>query len=439
MQLPETVSMNPYVVIGAGPMGLCTVRRMAEQGIRVLGLEAHSDVGGLWDIDSPTSTMYDSAHLISSKRMTEFDDFPMRDEVATYPRHDQLKEYFQSYARHFDLYRHYEFGCWVERLEPEGDNWRVQYRQGDKQHEIIAAGVLLANGTLHHPNRVSFAGQFNGEQLHSADYRSADIFADKRVLIVGCGNSGCDIAVDAVHRASKVDMVVRRGYYFLPKFVAGLPTDTLGGKLRLPNWLKQRIDGTLVRLISGKPSHYGLPDPDYKMYESHPVINSLFLHHIGHGDIQVRPGIDTLTPDGARFTDGTEANYDLILQATGYKLHYPFIDKHHLNWVGDAPQLYLNVFNPLHSNLFVMGMVEAAGLGWQGRDEQAKLVARVIRLQQDDPDAAAAFFARVNTKAGQRIDGGMRYLALERMAYYVHKTDYLNALSHEQRQLNPGV
>ena len=427
--------MKPYVVIGAGPMGLCTVRRLAEKGINVLGLEAHSDVGGLWDIDSPTSTMYDSAHLISSKRMTEFEDFPMRDDVATYPRHDQLKRYFQDYATHFDLYKHYKFNCWVERVEPLNGEWRVIYRSEERQYEVIAAGVLLANGTLHEPMQPQFKGQFDGEQMHSSSYRSADIFADKRVLIIGCGNSGCDIAVDAVHRAKHVDMVVRRGYYFLPKFVAGKPTDTLGGKLRLPNWLKQRVDGTLVRLISGKPSSYGLPDPDYKMYESHPVINSLFLHHIGHGDITVRPSISALTAEGADFSDGTKGQYDLILHATGYKLHYPFIDRSHLNWKGDAPQLYLNVFNPLHPNLFVMGMVEAAGLGWQGRDEQAKLVAHVVHLQQTDPRAAEAFFTKVKAKSGQRIDGGMHYLPLERMAYYVHKADYLSALSTEMHEL----
>lgn len=427
--------MEPYVVIGAGPMGLCTVRRLAEQGIDVIGLEAHGNVGGLWDIDSPTSTMYNSAHLISSKRMTEFRDFPMRDDVATYPKHDQLKHYFQDYAHHFDLYRHYRFNCWVEKVTPCGNAWRVTYRQDGQVHELTAAGVLFANGTLHEPNVVGFRGQYNGEMMHSCDYASADLFAGKRVLIVGCGNSGCDIAVDAVHRAARVDMVVRRGYYFLPKFVAGRPTDTLGGKIRLPNALKQRIDGLLVRLISGKPSQYGLPDPEYKMYESHPVINSLFLHHIGHGDIRVRPAIDQLTPKGASFVNGEDAEYDLILQATGYKLHYPFVDKQYLNWQGDAPQLYLNVFNPVHPNLFVMGMVEAAGLGWQGRDDQAQLVAQVIRLQRDDRQAAARFFEKVKAKAGERVDGGMKYLDVERMAYYVHKTEYLQAINSEIRAL----
>ncbi len=427
--------MDPYVVIGAGPMGLCTVRRLAEQGITVIGFEAHDDVGGLWDIDSPTSTMYESAHLISSKRMTEFDDFPMDDEVATYPKHDQLKRYFQGYARHFNLYDYYRFGCWVERVEPEGKSWRVTYQQQGVTHTIRAAGVLLANGTLHEPNRITFPGQYSGEMLHSCEYSSPDIFAGKRVLIVGCGNSGCDIAVDAVHRAKSVDMVVRRGYYFLPKFVAGRPTDTLGGKIRLPNALKQRLDGLMVRLLSGKPSQYGLPDPDYKMYESHPVVNSLFLHHIGHGDINVRPAIDRFIDEQVTFTDGATAQYDLVLQATGYKLHYPYIDKHHLNWHGDAPALYLNIFTPHHDNLFVMGMVEAAGLGWQGRDEQAKLVARTIRLQLDNPQAAAQFFERARRRADERVDGGMHYLNVERMAYYVHKTHYLKAITTERKQL----
>lgn len=427
--------MPPYVVIGAGPMGLCTTRRLLEQGIEVVGLEAHSDVGGLWDINSPTSTMYDSAHLISSKRMTEFADFPMNDEVATYPRHDQMAAYFRDYAEHFGLYQHYRFGAWVTHAEPVADGWLVRYEQNGQTHEIQAAGLVLANGTLHEPKRARFDGEFSGERIHSSDYKSADVFAGKRVLIVGCGNSGCDIAVDAVHRAKSVDMVVRRGYYFLPKFVKGVPTDTLGGKIRLPNRLKQFVDGLLVKMISGKPSQFGLPDPDYRMYESHPVINSMFLHHIGHGDITVRPAIGRLEGSKVVFNDGKEAEYDLILEATGYKLHYPFIAKEHLNWHGDAPSLYLNVFHPKYRNLFIMGMVEAAGLGWQGRDDQAKVLADVIRTQIDKPAKADAFWQKVQAGCEQRVDGGMNYLKLERMAYYVHKADYLAALRNTQKEL----
>ena len=431
--------MKPYVVIGAGPMGLCTVRRLAEQNIPVCAFEIHSGVGGLWDINSPTSTMYESAHLISSKRMTEFADFPMKDEVATYPRHDQMPAYLQDYADHFNLQQYYRFNTRVDKVEPDGKDWRIHFTHGGKQESLDCAGVLLANGTLHEPRHGDFKGHFGGEMLHSSEYRSADIFAGKRVLIIGCGNSACDIAVDAVHRAASVDMVVRRGYYFLPKFVAGVPTDTLGGKIRLPNRLKQMVDGTLVRLISGKPSSFGLPDPDYRMYESHPVVNSLFLHHIGHGDIKVRPAIKQLTSAGAEFNDGLSGHYDLIMESTGYNLHYPFIDQQYLNWQGDAPALYLNVFTPHFDNLFVMGMVEASGLGWQGRDDQAQLVARFIRSREDKSPAADQFMQKVRNHAGQRVDGGLKYLQLARMAYYVHKADYLDAIGRARKALEAGA
>ena len=93
-------------VIGAGPMGLATARALQAQGLPFTVLEAHDDVGGLWDIRNPASTVYESAHLISSKRMTEFTEFPMRDAVAPYPKHDEVQRYFGEFADHFDLAAH---------------------------------------------------------------------------------------------------------------------------------------------------------------------------------------------------------------------------------------------------------------------------------------------------------------------------------------------
>jgi hypothetical protein len=122
--------------------------------------------------------------------------------------------------------------------------------------------------------------------------------------------------------------------------------------------------------------------------------------------------------------------------ATGYQLHYPFIDPGHLNWIGSAPSLHLNIFTPRHRNLFVLGMLEAAGIGWQGRYLQADLVARFIKAQQDDPDRADAVWARVN---GRRPDlsGGYRYRQLERMPYYVNKDAY-TAVVNEHIKLVSG-
>lgn len=409
-------------------MGLATARVLAAQGIAFDGFELNSDVGGLWDIDAPRSTMYETAHLISSKRKTEFSDFPMEDGVAEYPVHRDVLAYFRAFADHFDLRRHYRFNAEVTRAEPlggNGDGWRVCWRQDGESHEARYKGVLIANGTLSEPNMPRFPGDWAGEMLHSADYRSPRQFTDRRVLVVGAGNSGCDIAVDAIHHADSCEISMRRGYYFVPKYVFGKPADTVGGAIRLPMWLKRRVDGLVLRWFVGDAQKYGFPKPDYQLYEAHPVVNSLIVFHAGHGDIRVRPDIERLDGKTVHFRDGTSGDYDTILTATGYKLHYPFIDDAHLNWQGDAPHLYLNCMHPERDDLFVMGMIEAAGLGWQGRHEQAEMVARYIKAQGTPAgDALKAEKAR----GFERATGGMRYVDLPRMAYYVDKEAYLRAV-----------
>lgn len=430
-----------YAIIGAGPMGLASARNLQKLGIPFIGFEQHRDVGGLWDIDNPHSTMYESAHLISSKRMTEFAEFPMDDSVAPYPHHSEMRRYFHDYASHFQLRRHYEFNTRVIELTPDGDGWMLLSERDGVQQRRRFDGVLIANGTLHKPNIPGLPGQFSGELMHSADYRSPEVFKGKRVLLVGCGNSGADIAVDAVHHAASVDISLRRGYYFLPKFVRGRPIDTLGGKRRLPRPLKQRIDAAMIRMILGKPSDYGLPDPDYRMYESHPVVNSLILHHLGHGDITPRRDIAAIDGHRVRFADGASAEYDLILQATGYQLDYPFIERRHLNWPEseDAPQLYMNIFHPQYDNLFMMGMIEATGLGWEGRNQQARLVALYLHHRQAGSQAVAALDQARQNRAGERLDGGYRYIKLARMAYYVNKEVYLAALHRHIAELEQAL
>lgn len=429
-----------FALIGAGPMGLAAAKLLVQHGVPFQGFELHTDVGGLWDIDGPRSTMYESAHLISSKRMTEFADFPMRDEVAEYPSHREMRQYFRDFADHFDLRRHYRFGAEVLRTEPigkDGEGWRVRWRDATGEQEEIFTGLLIANGTLSSPNLPKFKGEFAGEIIHSSQYKSPMQFTGKRVLIVGAGNSGCDIAVDAIHHALRCDLSMRRGYYFVPKYVFGKPADTVGGAIKLPLWLKRYVDAAILKWFVGNPQKYGFPKPDYKMYESHPVVNSLVLYHAGHGDIKVRPDIDRLEGHKVHFTDGSYAEYDLILAATGYRLDFPFIDSSLLNWQGDAPHLYLNAMHPGRDDVFVLGMIEAIGLGWQGRHDQAEMVVRYILGLRDGNAAARAL---KETKAGhfERATGGMNYLKLPRMAYYVDKTTYRAAIHKWIKALKEG-
>jgi cation diffusion facilitator CzcD-associated flavoprotein CzcO len=278
----------PYAIIGAGPSGLSAARALQKQGLNFIGYEKHADVGGLWDIKNPHSTVYQSAHLISSKRMTEFSEFPMKDSIADYPSHRDLFNYFLDFANHFDLKKHYKFNADVQSVTREADgNWLIT-ANGETTK---VAGVILATGTLHYPNLPEQKGTYTGESIHSSQYKSPDIFKNKRVLIVGCGNSACDIAVDAIHHATSVDISVRRGYHFVPKYIFGKPADTMG-KSNLPPFLQKNVQKKILKAFMGSPENFGFPKPDHDLFESHPVVNSLILYHAGHGDIKVKPDIE---------------------------------------------------------------------------------------------------------------------------------------------------
>ncbi|MFA5938379.1 MAG: NAD(P)-binding domain-containing protein [Sinimarinibacterium sp.] len=418
-------------LIGAGPAGLSAARAFSKLGLPFTGFERHADVGGLWDIGNPWSTMYASAHLISSARRTEFAEFPMAADMPDYPAHWRLLPYLRDYARHFDLYRHYRFNTEVRSAERRADGgWRLTLGDGTQQD---FTHLVSAVGTFSTPYRPQIPGSFTGTLLHSGEYKDPEIFRGKRVLIVGAGNSACDIAVDAVHHATSVDWSVRRGVHFVPKFIAGKPADTVGGAFKLPAWLKQRVDGVLLKLLIGDPVRLGLPKPDHRLYESHPVVNSQVLYHLGHGDLHVRRAPARFDGPTVHFSDGERADYDLVLLATGFELSFPFLDRAQLNWRDGCPQLFLNIFPPHSDDLFVLGMVEATGIGWEGRARQAELVARVIRARSGSDARIAAFDA---TRArGVDLSGGFHYMKLDRMAYYVHRDTYLQHLDHLIAQL----
>ena len=434
------MTLRRTAVIGAGPSGLAAARALDRAGLELVGYEAHHDVGGLWDIDNPRSTVYESAHLISSRTTTEFSELAM-DCDADYPSHRELLRYFRTYADTFDLRRHYRFGTRVTAVEPvDGDasgarGWEVVATRPDGGTSVERySHVVVANGTLAEPNVPTFEGRFTGELLHSSEYRGADVFDGKRVLVVGGGNSGCDIAVDAVHRAAAVELSVRRGYWFVPRYLLGRPTDTLNQGRPLPARIKQAVDSRLLRLLNGDPQRFGFPAPDHKIYESHPVVNSLVLQHAGQGDLRVRADVRSFDGDTVHFVDGTAGRYDVVLLATGYRLDYPFLDPAHLAWSGPgsgtAPGLFCNIVPPSLNGLFVVGMLEASGIGWQGRAEQAELVARYLAAEAAgaEGDAAAgrraeAFRRRIG-QAWPDLTGGYRYLGLERMSYYVNKDAY---------------
>ncbi|GAB6856946.1 flavin-containing monooxygenase [Microbacterium xylanilyticum] len=433
------MATRSYAVIGAGPSGLAVMRALQKAGIAATGFEASHDVGGLWDITNPRSTVYASAHLISSRTTTEFAELPMGTDVD-YPGHRLLKRYFDDYAEAFRLRERFRFRTRVDRLVRDGEGWILHataHGAGGADSAVVERydGVILANGTLAEPNIPAFPGAFSGELLHTSAYKDPAQLAGRRVLIVGAGNSGCDIAVDAVHHAASVEMSVRRGYYFVPRYLFGRPSDTLNQGRPLPARLKQAVDSRVLRAFTGDPVRFGFPKPDHRIYESHPIVNTLVLNHLGQGDLRIRADVDRFDGSTVHFRDGSSGDYDLVLLATGYLLDYPFVDREHLHWTGASPRLFLNIFPPSFNGLFVCGMIEASGIGWQGRYEQAELIAAYLAATEQDPGRAARFRHRVGTRPWPDLTGGYRYLGLDRMSYYVNKDAYRRAVRVEKEAL----
>lgn len=444
-----------YCVVGAGSSGLAVAKRLAARGVEFDCLEREDDVGGNWYYGKPASSVYRSTHLISSKPLTEYLDCPMPDEYPDYPSHAQVWEYLRSYARHFDLYPRIEFRASIERIEPaaeagpHGPYWDVAV---SKQAEANAddaeptvphsafhvphcevrryRGVIIANGHNWDPKWPEISGAFTGLALHSAEYKTPEVLRGRRVLVVGGGNSGCDIAVEAAQNAERTFHSVRRGYHYLPKYIRGQPADQVGERLlrwRLPLVLRRAIAAAAIRWTLGPPERFGLPKPDHRLFESHPIINSQMLYYVGHGRISPKPDVVELCGDRVRFVDGTEEAVDVIVYATGFKISFPFIDREHLNWRGGRPELFVNVFHPQYDNLAVAGLIQPDSGQFGLVDRQAELIARFLAALDRDP-AAAGRFRRQKARPQEDLGRGIRYLNSSRHLLEVEHFSYRRRL-----------
>jgi cation diffusion facilitator CzcD-associated flavoprotein CzcO len=400
---------HKYCIIGAGSSGLAAAKNLLEHDIPCDVLEREDDLGGLWNYGKPFSAVYRSTHLISSKPLTEYTDFPLPDDYPDYPSHAQVLEYLRSYARFFELFDHIEFNTCVKKIEPAEEFWNVTLEPGETRRY---RGVIIANGHLWDSNYPDYPGEFHGVSLHSKDYKTPDVLRDRRVLVVGAGNSGCDIAVESAQNAACTFHSVRRGYHYVPKYLFGKPADQIGEsslKLRLPISLRRVINGALIRLLHGRPQDFGLPKPDHKLFETHPIVNSQIFYYLGHGDIIPKPEVQALRGDRVLFKDGSEEEIDVIIYATGFKITIPFLDKQHLNWQNGRPEFYLNVFHPQYDNLFLAGFIQPDSGQWGLVDYQTQLIAKFIRAQSDDPARAEAF-RRVKSGPRPHLGGSIRYI-----------------------------
>ncbi|HEV2650981.1 MAG TPA: amino acid permease [Rhizomicrobium sp.] len=428
--VPTDIEYNGrYCIVGAGPCGLLAARAFKLAGIPYDQFERHSDVGGIWDIDNPGTSMYESAHFISSKYTSNFFGLPMPAEYPDYPDHRQLLAYIRAFSGKFGLRSNIAFDTEVRHAEPIGedakDGWRVTLSNGETR---VYRGIVSANGVTWHASRPNYPGLdgFKGKVIHSVEYRSPDLLRGKRVLILGAGNSGVDIACDAARAADAAFISVRRGYRFVPKHIFGVPTDVFLSGVHPPKGVVIPDDPSkMLDVVVGDLTRYGLPAPDHKALESHPIMNTQILHYLAHGDIKAKGDVKTFTETGAIFADGSEETFDLVLFATGYEYKVPYLDDSLFTWKQGHPELYLNIFHRRLHGLAVVGFVEFASAGYQRFDEMAQMAAMDAYLDQKGD----AEWSRLKQEDRPNLRGTKNYIDSPRHANYVDVDVYRRTLA----------
>lgn len=427
-------------VVGAGSSGLAAAKNLLDVGIAVEVFERERDLGGNWNYGSPSSRVYQSTHTISSKRCTQYTGFPMPKQFPEFPHHSQIFQYLRAYAEHHGLNRVIEYERPVAKIEPfeDGRAWDVSLANGETRRY---GGVIIANGHNWSPKWPVYPGTFSGEVIHSAQYKTPDILAGKRVLVVGAGNSGCDLAVEAAQHARRAVHSTRRGYHYVPKFLLGRPVDSVSDKLHrmnLPLAIRRWIAKFFLKIVVGSPRKFKLPRPDHKLFETHPIINSLLIYYLGHGDIVPRPDIEKLDGNTVHFVDGSHEDIDLIIYATGYNIVFPFIDKRWLNWQDGRPRLFKNVFHPQFDNLFVAGLIQPDSGQFGLVDWQMKAVALFLRAIRDGAPGAD-HLRRLRQNWHEDLGAGIHYKDSTRHLVQVEHWSYREGLEKLVRDMQPRL
>lgn len=447
--MPSSASL-PWCVIGAGPSGLAALRHLLADGFQVDCLEREDGLGGNWLFGSTTSRVFASTRLISSKTLTEFADFPMPRHLPAYPDHRQCLGYLRAYATHFKLHEHIVTDVSVERIEPAGSPGQGFVVHATSREPQAYAGVVIASGHNHVPRFPATSGTFAGPLLHAACYKSPSdpvAIAGKRVLVIGGGNSGCDIAVECSLHAARTIHSTRRGYFVVPRFVMGRPADLRGErllKMHAPVWLRRLIAMAGIKRTVGLPWQHGLPRPDHRLFESHPIINAELLERVDSGAICPASDITAFDGHTAIFKDGHREECDVVICATGYETTLPFIDCRLLGaeTSQSTPKLFMNLLHPTRDDIAVVGLIQPDSGQWGITGVQARLVASMAAAARDTPRASAWLYGRRQRPARRNpiryVDSPRHTLEVEHFSYRRELERLVDALDRRRRGRGRG-
>ncbi|KAJ3599792.1 hypothetical protein NHX12_033747 [Muraenolepis orangiensis] len=386
-------------VVGAGPSGLTSLKACLDEGLHPTCFESSRDIGGLWrfkeEPEPGRANIYRSVIINSSKEMMSFSDFPSPADFPNNMHHSEVLLYLRLYAQAFQLLPHILFQRTVVSVRQRPDfpvtgQWEIETEGelGQRETHVFDA-VIVSTGHFTQPHLPlhDFPGieGFDGKYFHSWEYRSADGLQGKRVVVIGIGNSGGDIAVDISRVAEKVYLSSRSGAWLVSRVgEGGLPGD-LNSRLDLAlgallsPWSTRALESKLNRAFNH--SLYCL-QPRHGFFERIPLVNDELPSRILSGRVQMRPNVQEFIGSSVVFEDGSVLDkVDVVVFATGYNYSFPFLPPDLQAKSGHRLRLYRHIFPPGLSppTLAVVGFISALGAINPLAEMQARWATRVFK------------------------------------------------------------
>ncbi|KAL4634954.1 dimethylaniline monooxygenase N-oxide-forming 5-like [Arapaima gigas] len=446
----KTRSMARRVaVIGAGSSGLACIKCCLDEGLEPVCFESSDDIGGLWrfkeEPESDRASIYHSVIINTSKEMMCFSDFPIPAHFPNYMHNSLIIDYFRMYAEHFQLTRYIRFKTTVCSVKQRSNfsssgQWDVvtKNREGQEEKHVFDA-VMVCIGHHVYPNLPlkDFPGieMFKGEWFHSRDYKTPEQWREKKVVVIGIGNSGGDIAVELSRTAKQVFLSTRRGAWILNRVgYDGIPADLLLNRIV---YLLQRIlpfgffSSLGENMLNKRFNHriYSL-QPKHRLMSQHPTVNDELPNRILSGTVLVKPNVCQFQGSSVVFEDGTvENDIGLVVFATGYRFAFPFLPSSVLTVSENRTSLYKYVFPPdlERQTLAIIGLVQPLGAIMPISEMQARWATRVFKGLNKLPSVDHMW---KDIKAVQE-KMSKRYVASARHTIQVDYTPYMDEVANQ--------
>ena len=427
----ETVSRR-VCLIGAGSSGIAAAKALHERGIDFDCFEKSDRVGGNWVFENKNgmSAAYRDLFINTSRPRMEYSDLPMPADYPDFPHHTQIAAYFEKYVDHFGFRERITFETGVQHAAREQDgSWTIELDSGERRSYDA---LLVANG--HHWNprwpEPAFPGAdtFPGAQLHAHSYIDNSIFAGKRALVLGMGNSAMDIAVESSYVAERTYLAARQGVWIVPKYVFGKPVDQIPNDPRVPFKVRQRIMQQLIKSYAGAPERHGLAKPAHRFGEAHPTVSGRILDRLQHGTVTPKPNIASFAGSQVQFVDGSSAEVDVVVYCTGYKITFPFFDEQLIAAPENHIELFRRVFHPEIDNVFFIGLLQPLGAIMPLAEAQGAWVGDYLLGDYALPSRGEVHADIAADQAAMRE----RYVASKRHTIQVDYDDYLHDLARER-------